>query len=57
VLTFNADPGLGYVFDVSTNLVDWTPLTNFIHNAGIADLIDNTVTNQPQRFYRLRWQP
>jgi hypothetical protein len=43
--------GLNFTVLMSTNLTDWTPLTNaagFYFN-------DPAATNAPQRFYRLRW--
>lgn len=45
-------PGLNFTVLVSTNLTNWTVLTNaapeFLFN-------DATATNAPQRYYRLRW--
>jgi DNA-binding beta-propeller fold protein YncE len=57
VLTFNADPGLTYQIEVSSNMTSWTPAISFIHDGGIADFMDADATNQVQRFYRLRWVP
>lgn len=57
VLTFNADPGLSYQIESSTDLTNWAPAVSFSHYGGISDFIDADSTNETQRFYRLRWLP
>ena len=42
-------PGLAYVVEVSTNLVDWEPLTT---NTPPFAVVDQVATNSWQRFYR-----
>ena len=45
--------GSNYVVKVSTNLVDWSPLsTNTISAGGWAIITDPEATNMPRRFYR-----
>ncbi len=40
--------------EVSTNLVNWTTLTNIFHQDSTFELIDSTAFNHPYRFYRAR---
>jgi len=56
-LTFNADPGYRYSIDATTDLVHWQTLTNFTHDAGLADFTDADSGGASPRFYRLRWDP
>jgi len=45
---------LNLTFQVSSNLIDWTPLTNAVTlTNGTAQLSDPGATNAPLRFYRL----
>ena len=44
--------GTNYGFDVSTNLTDWSRLTNRASANGAIHLVDDTATNYPSRFYR-----
>jgi outer membrane protein assembly factor BamB len=44
--------GATYGFDVSTNLTDWSRLTNSASANGAIRLVDDTATNYPCRFYR-----
>ncbi len=44
--------GTNYGFDVSTNLTDWSRLTNRISANGAIRLVDDTAANYPARFYR-----
>ena len=37
----------------STNLLDWTELTNFVSETFTNQVVDTTATNAPGRFYRL----
>jgi hypothetical protein len=57
VFTFNAEPGLRYAIDVSSNLLQWTPAVTFDHAGGIGDFVDEGAAEEKQRFYRLRWVP
>jgi hypothetical protein len=45
-------PGFSYRIEVSTNLVDWAPLTTFLSTNAIMLFRDATATNFNQRFYR-----
>ncbi len=44
--------GLTYVVENSSNLVDWTALTNFVATNSPVEVPDLTATNAPTRFYR-----
>jgi hypothetical protein len=57
ILTVNADPGVDYAMDISSNLYNWSLYSTFRNNDGIMDLADTDTTNASQRFYRLRWIP
>lgn len=46
-------PGVGYVVQASTNLVDWEDL-QFNPAGGVLDLIDTDAQNFPARFYRAK---
>jgi hypothetical protein len=51
-----SDPA-GVIFETSSNLVDWIPLTNALTlTNGAAVLSDPAATNSPVRFYRLMRQ-
>lgn len=45
-----------YMIDVSTNLVDWTQVSQAASTQGVFSFTD-IVTNLPARFYRMRWVP
>ncbi len=45
-------PGLDGIIQVSTNLVDWSTLTNFVGTGTNLMLFDGAATNYSQRFYR-----
>jgi hypothetical protein len=50
-LSVSGNPGLLYIFEASTNLVNWTKIgvrTNF---AGTVEFVDSTATNLNRRFY------
>ncbi len=55
-LPLTGSAGVAYRIDGSTNLVDWTPLTNIFNADGSFEFIDSTVTDA-QRFYRAIWSP
>ncbi|MBA4149357.1 MAG: family 10 glycosylhydrolase [Verrucomicrobia bacterium] len=49
------EPGYSYSIDVSTNLIQWTTLTNLLNESGSVEFIDPDSSNQARRFYRSRW--
>jgi hypothetical protein len=55
--SLSATPNLNYGIDASTNLVDWTALTNIANPSGTIQFIDLNATNFSQRFYRVVWVP
>ena len=52
-LTVNGEVGRNYSIMVSTNLANWTLLTNFVCTNATMLLLDASATNSGQRFYRL----
>jgi hypothetical protein len=42
---------------VSSDMVHWQTLTNFVNDSGLVDIIDAESTNLCQRLYRVRWLP
>jgi GH25 family lysozyme M1 (1,4-beta-N-acetylmuramidase) len=56
-LRISGDPGAVYYVQSSTNLVDWTPLTNITVSAGAFDFIITGWTNDQHRFFRARSGP
>ncbi len=51
--TLSGEPGLSYVIQASTNLLDWTPvLTNTLPGSGMAKFTDTDAPLFGQRFYR-----
>lgn len=55
-LAFNLNLETGRVYQVeySTNLVNWSELTNFVSTNFTQQFIDPTATNSAQRYYRLK---
>ena len=53
-LVFTGEPGAAYTIEVSTNLADWSVLTNLVNTNGTAEF--NTVYSaaDSQRFFRAR---
>ncbi|MCI0536078.1 MAG: SBBP repeat-containing protein [Verrucomicrobiales bacterium] len=49
--------GVTYGIDVSTNLMDWTTVTNLASPSGLIEFSDLTTTTFPVRFYRAIWSP
>jgi hypothetical protein len=49
---FQGPSGRTYEFDVSTDLVHWTPWATQFNNTGSITIMDDTATNHPMRFYR-----
>jgi streptogramin lyase len=56
-LTLTGNTGSHYEVDGSTNLVDWTVLTNFTAISNYYQVIINAPTNSPGFFYRARLLP
>jgi uncharacterized repeat protein (TIGR03803 family) len=54
-LLLTGTPNILWRIDTSTNLVDWTTLTNILAPGGTCQLIDSGSTSSPQRFYRAVW--
>ena len=50
-LRYDGEPARQYRIEASTNLLDWTTLTNVVHPPGSLILHDDIVT-RPHRFYR-----
>ena len=50
--TLQAETGFYYVIQTSTDLVNWTVLTNFFSGSDGTPLVDLDATNYPIRFYR-----
>ena len=51
-LTLTGQTNLLYVFEASTNLVQWTKIAVRTNLTGAVDFTDGLATNYPQRFYR-----
>jgi hypothetical protein len=51
------DPGATYYVQSSTNLVNWSPLTNITLSSGTFSFIVTGLTNDAQRFFRARSGP
>lgn len=50
--SLQAPPELNGIIQVSTDLVNWQTLTNFVGSSSIINFCDTTCTNYHQRFYR-----
>jgi len=53
--TISGAAGLAYQVEVTTNLLEWTPLNTVSNATGEADFIDTASSNSVSRFYRARW--
>lgn len=51
-LTLTGQTNLLYVFEASTNLVQWTKIVVRTNLTGAVDFTDGPSTNSPTRFYR-----
>jgi hypothetical protein len=51
-LTFDSQPGLGYVLQASTNLLDWYPLLTNYSGDWTMTLSDTNAAQFQRRFYR-----
>ena len=56
-LTFAGVAGVGYSLQISSNLLDWTTLTNFPASSTTTTFVDPSTTNQQQKFYRAKQIP
>lgn len=54
-LSLFGDSGYLFALDASADLQDWTKLGDVVGQTNAIPVIDLDSTNQPQRFYRLRW--
>jgi hypothetical protein len=52
--SFTSTAGQLYTVWTSTNLSDWSPLTNFLANGGSISITDDGTTNASLKFYQLR---
>ncbi len=52
--SITGDAGASYTVEVSTNLINWAPLTNLLNSPGSSSFVDPDSANQPRRFYRTR---
>ena len=50
-LTMNGALGQNYFLLASTNLVDWTPISNFVATNQPVTVFDPDASNYPSRFY------
>ncbi|MHB8519340.1 MAG: LamG-like jellyroll fold domain-containing protein [Limisphaerales bacterium] len=51
-LRLNGEFGVPYLIEVSTNLVDWAPLTSGVSANGLLDIVDPDAGKHSKRFYR-----
>lgn len=56
-LLLAGDPGATYCVQISTNLANWTALTNIILTSGASAFDIGSLTNDAQRFFRARSGP
>jgi hypothetical protein len=56
-VTLEGISGRNYALDVSTNLVNWTPLTTWTNFTGSAQYLDAAAGPDGNRFYRGRLAP
>jgi hypothetical protein len=53
-LVFTGEPGAAYTIEVSTNLTDWSVLTNLVNTNGTVEFNAGQTSDYPQRFFRAR---
>ena len=53
-LTLNGIAGQTYAIDVSSNLVNWTPLFTNVAPTDVFSITDTTTSGALQRYYRAR---
>src|SRR4030095_14975279 len=51
-LVFTGEPGAAYTIEVSTNLTDWSVLTNFVNTNGTTEFNTPWSAADSQRFFR-----
>jgi GH25 family lysozyme M1 (1,4-beta-N-acetylmuramidase) len=56
-IVFSGAPEWSYTVETSTNLINWSTLTNLTSASGIFDFIAGSTTDDTQRFYRARSGP
>ncbi len=56
-LVLSGDPGATYYLQSSTNLVNWTALTNITLTSGASGFTLDVLTNDAQRYFRARSGP
>ncbi|MEK7677240.1 MAG: SUMF1/EgtB/PvdO family nonheme iron enzyme [Verrucomicrobiota bacterium] len=54
---FEGKAALNHIIAVSTNLVDWTALTNLLSVGGLLSVVDSEAARYPRRFYRVGSAP
>jgi uncharacterized repeat protein (TIGR02543 family) len=54
--TVGGEIGVPYLIEVSTDLINWTPLTTQINTTGVLSVVDPDAPNHSQRFYRAKQQ-
>ncbi|MCD6048981.1 MAG: large protein [Verrucomicrobia bacterium] len=57
VFRFNTDTGLVYVVEVTTNLVNWLPVSTNTATNNLIQVLDPNVDTLTNRFYRIRLVP
>jgi hypothetical protein len=56
-ISFTGDAYWTYTIETSTNLTDWTTLTNLTGTNGLFNFSVGSITDSPQQFYRARVGP
>jgi len=56
-LILSVESGTPYLLQTSSNLTDWTTLTNFVNSNSVFEFTDEPAANIPSRFYRARIGP
>ena len=56
-IRFSGDAFWTYTIEISTNLTDWTALTNLTSTNGLFQFTAGSATSSPQLFYRARVSP
>jgi hypothetical protein len=52
--TLSGDAGAIYTIEASTDLVNWTQITNVVNSSGAVPIVDPDAANRSHRFYRAR---
>jgi GH25 family lysozyme M1 (1,4-beta-N-acetylmuramidase) len=56
-ISFTGDAVWNYTIETSTNLTDWSALTNLTSTDGVFNFTTDATTSSPQQFYRARAGP